>query len=306
MDSSIPSANSVAASGINSDSFAEVMAFDVDVTGDSPATGNHNASVDVSAVSIDDFEYRFRVQAVDDSGCSVSASTSYSSTFSTSGIKTLASTALTWAGGTDDLLRLSLEARNTAGIKYFLSDANADTTCDAGTAGPDDYDMAKSIPGANTITASVSSATFVEVATWDINASGDNPATGDHSISVDVSTISTRAEFRFRLQAIDDGTCGVTASSTYSPTFNSAGIATDTVSNLVWAGGDDRLRLSLELRRSSAGGSRSITVRTGDADSWVTSPVSWNHKSITVRTGDVDSFVNAPWGISRRRISQVI
>ena len=148
---------------------------------------------------------------------------------------------------------------------YYLRDTNNDTTCDA--TGPKDLSKTQGSPGAE-VTGSTGSSTFVEVMSYDIDVSGDTPATGTHSASIDVTTLSAKSEARFRVQEIS-AACAVLNSSTYT-TFTTTGIKTLSAS-LTWGTGN-RLRVSVELRLSSNGGTRTIGVQTQDADSFDTAP----------------------------------
>ena len=158
--------------------------------------------------------------------------------------------------------------------KYFLLSTNADTTCDTAET---NRDMSTAIGGAGTQTTDgtqVESPSWDLVLAFDVDVSGDNPATGNHDVSIDVSVApASEIEYRFRLQAVDDSGCGVDNSSAYSSVFTDTGIKTLSATNLTWAAGSDRLRLSIEARRTAGHG----------------------NKAITIRIGDVDSFVNAPW-----------
>jgi len=165
--------------------------------------------------------------------------------------------------------------------KYFPQDANADTTCDTTAKA---QDMSKT-QGTTTTSGSdsVSDTPFVEVHSFDIDATPDSPGSGSHDVSLDVNTMSAGATGRYRIQAVDDAGCGVSASSAYSANFTSATSFPHllTGTSLAWAAGDERLRLSVELSRDSGqhGG-----------------------KSVTSNVQDVDSFVDAPWPIVRRRL----
>ncbi len=89
-----------------------VLVLDEDVSGDSPGTADHEVSVDINTLSAGG-KVRWRIQAVDITGCSVSASSAYSAIYSTNGIKT-DTLSLTWAAG-DDILRLSMEVKRDSG-----------------------------------------------------------------------------------------------------------------------------------------------------------------------------------------------
>lgn len=130
MDKTQGSSASQASSGTQSSTFVEVMSFDIDVSGDTPVTSDHDVSVDITDLT--DVTARFRLQAIDDAGCGVDNSSSYSSEFTTTGIKTFTLN-LTWAG-TSDRLRLSCEIKKDAvhGNKAVTINVNdADTFVDA-------------------------------------------------------------------------------------------------------------------------------------------------------------------------------
>ena len=55
--------------GTSSETYVELLSFDIDVSGDSPATGVHDLSIDVAAATL--LDYKFRVQGIDDTGCAV-------------------------------------------------------------------------------------------------------------------------------------------------------------------------------------------------------------------------------------------
>lgn len=155
--------------------------------------------------------------------------------------------------------------------KLFLRDTSVESCAD-GSSGFD-MDPTQGSPTAD-VSASVNSATFTEVLTWDETV-GTNGKSGDYDLSVDVSTLSTDAEFRFRLQRLN-AACAVQESSAYGPTFNTVGIKTATITfSPAWAA-NDVLRLSLELRRRGGHGSRSISVSTQDPDSFTDEPADPN------------------------------
>jgi len=91
-------------------------------------TGTYNVSLNVNTLNGTSPSARFRIQAIDNA-CAVQASSAYSSTFTTTGIKT-AALALTWPG-TGTRLRISLES-TASGIGPKLvsvtDDANSFTT----------------------------------------------------------------------------------------------------------------------------------------------------------------------------------
>ena len=150
--------------------------------------------------------------------------------------------------------------------KYFAKDTNADTTCDADTP----FDMSKTQGSATTVASrDHANSAFEESLTFDIDVSGDNPATGNVDVSLDVAVVDASVEYRFRVQAVDDSGCGVSASTGYSAAFTTNGIKTLSPESLTWAAGDDRLRLSIETRKLAGHGNLGITVNVNDADSFV-------------------------------------
>lgn len=151
-------------------------------------------------------------------------------------------------------------------IDYFLDDANVDTTCDAGA--PDgDQDLNKTQPGSTTVVIDTSKDAFEELATWDIDVSGDTPINGLHNVKVRIDAIAVGpVEIRWRLQAIDDTGCVTDNSSAYSLIHTTAGNKAQGLS-LTWDASSDRLRLSIEMRRSSGHSTVSATISTGNANS---------------------------------------
>jgi hypothetical protein len=109
---------------------------------------------------------------------------------------------------------------------------------------------------------------FVEVLRWH-RVVGTTVGSDSISTQVDVSAVSASTlEYRWRVQRYNSS--GVLqASSSYSAGHNTVGIKTSTfVLSTTWAA-DDRLALSLELRKASGGGSRNITLNVNDADAWL-------------------------------------
>ncbi len=107
------SAGTTTSATVNDTPFVEVLVFDMDVSAHSPATGTFDISVSVNAIS-SGATGRFRAQVIDDAGCSVSQNSSYSSTFTTTGTKTLTTGSLTWGAG-DERLRVSIELSRDSG-----------------------------------------------------------------------------------------------------------------------------------------------------------------------------------------------
>jgi hypothetical protein len=113
----IGSSGTVTSTATSSTTFAEMLAFTIDINNLSvPIDGNSfPVSVNVSARSSSALQAQFRLQRVNSSG-TVLASTGYSSTFNSTGIQTATlsfTPAQTWASG--DRLRLSIEVMATSG-----------------------------------------------------------------------------------------------------------------------------------------------------------------------------------------------
>jgi hypothetical protein len=109
---------------------------------------------------------------------------------------------------------------------------------------------------------------FVEVLRWH-RVVGTTVGSDSISTQVDVSAVSASTlEYRWQVQRYNSS--GVLqASSDFSAGHNTVGIKTSTfVLSTTWAA-DDRLALSLQLRKASGGGSRNITLNVNDADAWV-------------------------------------
>lgn len=92
--------------------FAVEAVWDIDVGGDNPSTGSHDLTINMGGFR--DCGVRFQLQQINDSGCGVTNSSSYSSTFTSSGTASF-SLSLTWSGGSGDRLRLVLEAYDADG-----------------------------------------------------------------------------------------------------------------------------------------------------------------------------------------------
>ena len=96
-------------SGITS--FTEVGTWDIEVSGDNPSTGSHTLNIVLEAFT--SANCRMRVQQINDSGCGVTNSSSYSTTYSASTTAT-DSLSLTWSAGSGGRYRLSLEGVETS------------------------------------------------------------------------------------------------------------------------------------------------------------------------------------------------
>jgi hypothetical protein len=137
-------------------------------------------------------------------------------------------------------------------------------------------DLSSSLGSPNTIPSQgTTSTSFVETLAFTITNS--NPLlmiSGTSTlfdVSVNVSAVSSGSlSARFRLQRVNSSG-GVESSTSYSGTFNTTGTKTATLSfspTQTWNDGD-RLRLSIEVLRTSFFASRFITVSTGNTSSFV-------------------------------------
>lgn len=141
-----------------------------------------------------------------------------------------------------------------------------DTQTEQGTGGTV-YDLSETQGTGATLAPSVNSGTYVEAARWQRTV-GDAVTGTAFPTGLDVSAISASADYRWRVQRLNSAGV-VQASSAYSSIRATTGTWTQTLLlDTTWAAGDI-LALSLELRRSSGGGSRSITVNVQDADSYL-------------------------------------
>lgn len=174
-------------------------------------------------------------------------------------------------------------------VTYYLRNTNADTTCDAANT-PKDLSQTQGSGPNSQQSSQTGSTSFTEVMSFDIDVGADG-ATGDHTISIDVSAVDAKAEYRFRVQSVN-ASCSVVNSSAYSSTFNNTGIKTLGPTNLTW-GTADRLRLSIEIRKSSNGGNRDLTVNTEDADSTVIAPWSLALSATANQASETDSIPGA-------------
>ena len=84
--------------------------YQIDVSGDSPTTGSQTFNCSVSINTIKKLDVRFRLAAVDTTGCARTYS-GYSSVYTTTGTKTFSLTLNFGAG--DEHLELQVESQNT-------------------------------------------------------------------------------------------------------------------------------------------------------------------------------------------------
>jgi hypothetical protein len=165
---------------------------------------------------------------------------------------------------------------------YWLDDSNVDTTCDDGV---NPRDMDKVFGSANTVTFSTSLSIMGDRGAFAINVGGDRPGTGSgsHTISVDVSANSGIGNAELVLRAIDPAGCTIDASTSVM-TISGTGVQSFTRS-LVWGATSSILWLAVRLQFTG---------------------MAMGTKSITIRTNDVDSFVISPWPVPRPRRAVIV
>lgn len=137
------------------------------------------------------------------------------------------------------------------------------------------YDFANTQGSSGTVTSTgTTSTTYQERLAFTITSSNlAKIITGNaYSVSINVPMrSSTNAQYRFRLQRVNSA--GVVQASTgYSSDIDATGIQTANLSfsNTQTWGSGDRLVLSIEVRsQNNTSNNRTITVNTGDANSWV-------------------------------------
>ncbi len=153
---------------------------------------------------------------------------------------------------------------------YYLKDTNGQTTCDIGDGS--DHDLSKTQGSATTATSiNVNDTAFVRCMVFDLDVSADSPATGSHTVNVNINSFSGTVEARWRLVAVDDAGCSNVNTSGYSATYSSTGAKSDSLS-LTWGASAERLRLEVEIRRSGGHGNVSITLDVNHANSYVDAP----------------------------------
>jgi hypothetical protein len=151
----------------------------------------------------------------------------------------------------------------TAIGKAYCQSTNIDTNCDpaAGTK----YDLGNSL-GTFGSAFVVASTSYVQRTCWDFLWT---PKDGPITISLNCTDLQgTSATWRFRAQALNSA-CTVIANSAYSAEFTTTGIKTMTDS-LTGTSGANRLRISLEAKRSGGGPPPPLSTITDDANSYIT------------------------------------
>jgi len=161
------------------------------------------------------------------------------------------------------------------------------------------YDFSETVGVANSVISTpTSSASMVETLAFTMDISNlSSEITGDlYNVSLNVTAASSpSASSQFRLQRVNSsGT--VMASTGYFFSLNPVGIKVATLnfgSVQVWAP-TDRLRLSIEVQKTSGTGARTITVATGNANSWVNYLTPVNSSPSTYTTPGLSTFIAPP------------
>ena len=169
------------------------------------------------------------------------------------------------------LLVFLLSASSLWGQTATLFLQNTQTQSGTGTAV---RDLSLMQGSASTLTSTgTTSGTFAErlAFTRDVSNLSGEISGNSFPVSLNVNAVSSgNLSARFRLQRINSSGA-VQASTGYSAEFNTTGIKTATLSfpsTQTWAS-TDRIRLSIEVRLTSGSTSRTITVSTGNADSFL-------------------------------------
>lgn len=137
--------------------------------------------------------------------------------------------------------------------------------------------------GTTLVTGSESGSSFVEKLRWEYEVGAAGLSSTSVPTSIDVSAVSAATlEYRWAVVKVDS-TGAITASSAYSAAYSTTGIKAETLTlSTTWAAGD-KIGISLELRKVSGGGSRSVTLNINDADSYA--DVSFGITPVTARPG---------------------
>jgi hypothetical protein len=155
-----------------------------------------------------------------------------------------------------------------SGIEITSRNHLRDTETEPGTGGGSVWDLSETQGTPTTLgSGNVASGSYIEVMRW-LRVVGATVGSTAIDTQVRVTAVSASTlQYRWRVQRIDSSDV-VQASSDYSSDQNTVGIKVASfILDTTWAAGD-RLALSLELRKASGGGNRSITVAVNDGDSW--------------------------------------
>jgi len=147
-------------------------------------------------------------------------------------------------------------------VRYYLNS----TQTNAGTGG-DVYDLDETIGTSGTLSNNEGSTAFTFNLGWQQTVD-DTVGSADVDISVNVASISGTAEYRFRVARVDSSNV-VQAASAYGSTYSTTGTKTETLTLSTTFTTGDRLRLEMEIRRAGGHGNVSVTVNTGNTNSYV-------------------------------------
>lgn len=149
-----------------------------------------------------------------------------------------------------------------ASIKYYLRNTQS-----GGGAGGSVYDLSDTQGSNATLSATIASNTFAEVLRFQFTLGSDLPEPGV-PWSVSINAISANSEARWRIQRLNSSNT-VQESSSYSSAENTTGTKTGSITfNASWASGD-RVAISVEYRRTSGGGNRTLTLNVNNANSFI-------------------------------------
>jgi hypothetical protein len=147
-------------------------------------------------------------------------------------------------------------------IRHFLRD----TQTNAGTGGIV-YDLSSTQGTPTTLSTTLNSATYTEVAAWQITVD-DTVNTTSFPTSISISSLTGTLGMRWRIQRVNSSNV-VQASSSYSSIFSATGTHTDTLTlSTTWTT-DDRLRLSFEIARTGGHGTVDADVDVNNTNSYV-------------------------------------
>jgi len=160
-------------------------------------------------------------------------------------------------------------------LRYYLRD----TQTNVGTGGII-FDLSLDVGTSSPNSESENSNAFTEVAAWQQKVNNFIGGTS-FPYSFNISSISGTLEYRFRLQRVDSSNV-VQASSSYSTTYSTVGIKTGTFTfSTAWNFGD-RLRVSLEIRRSGGHGNVTVTINLNDSATYVDASIAYYNNFITM------------------------
>ncbi len=162
------------------------------------------------------------------------------------------------------------------------------TSNETGTTG-NVYDLTVTQGAAGTrVSAGSSSTSFTDVLDFTIDIDHMASAVSGNSfpVSLSVNAISSNTTARFRIQHLNSAGTVLASSTAYSSTFTTTGTQTATFSfaaTQTWAA-TDQFRLSVEIQRGGTSSTKTITINTGNANSFV---------QYTIGTPTITSFTPA-------------